>query len=165
MRFTVIRGLAAIALLGAASVIPVSAAAGHNASKGKCTTAKKTHHTLKAATARPAITMGIGGGNIVPWSVSIAGDGTVTAAGWHKPKKSHLTDPKDALPALFKLADSEGFWNMAALTSCTGTLPDIATQYIEINSSSGSKRVAVHGGCSANFQQLLAAYDNAVGLG
>lgn len=165
MRFTMTRGIMALALLAAVWAIPVSAAAGHGSRSGKCTSTRTTHHTLKAATTAPAITVGISGGNIMPWSVSVAGDGTVTASGWNKPKISHLTDPKDALPALFKLADAEGFWSMTAQTSCTGTLPDIASQYIQINSSTGSKRVAVHGGCNANFQQLLAAYENAVGLG
>jgi hypothetical protein len=164
MRFTVTRGVTALALLAAVWAIPASAAAGNSATSAKCTTSKTKHHTLKAATASPAITLGIFGGNVVPWSVSVAGDGTITSAGWNKPNTTHLTDGKDALPALFKLADTEGFWSMPAQTRCTGTLPDIVNQYIQIYSSTGSKRVAVHGGCNANFQQLLAAFENAVGL-
>jgi hypothetical protein len=165
MRFTVTRGLVALLLLSGAAAVPVSAATNHTNGKAKCTSTKPTsRHTLKTASAQPAITFGVTGGNLMPWNVTIDGDGTITGSGWNKPQNAHLTDPKNSLPALFKLADTEGFWSQAASTSCTGTLPDIVTQYIRINSSTGSKKVSVHGGCVANFSQLIAVLENAAGV-
>lgn len=164
MRLTVFRAAAALCVLATAAAVPASASSG-NTSKAKCTTSKpKTHHTLKTANAAPAISLGATGGNLVPWNVTVAGDGTITGNGWNKPKNAQLSDPKNALPALFKLADSENFWSMPSFTNCTGTLPDVTSLYLEINSSSGTKRVTVHGACKANFNQLIAAYENEVGL-
>jgi hypothetical protein len=165
MRVTMIRAIAALCLLATAAAVPASASSG-KAGTAKCTTTKpKAHHTLRTATAAPAVSLGATGGNMVPWSVTIAGDGAITGNGWNKPKYAQLNDPKDALPALYKLADTENFWSMPSFTNCSGTLPDIASLYLEINSSTGTRRVTVHGGCKANFNQMLAVIEDAVGLG
>jgi hypothetical protein len=137
--------------------------AGHANAHHKCGSAGTTTHRLRPASSEPAIVFGVKGGNILPWSIAIDGDGAITAEGWLKPGSPRLTNPRDTLSALAKLADAERFWSMPTLTNCTGALPDIATQYITITSTSGTRTVSVHGGCVASFNQLAAALQNAVG--
>lgn len=160
---TTTRGLAVLCLL-AASITPITASAHHSSSKRSCPPSKPagTHTMRTGAASAPAIVFGATGGNMVPWSITIAEDGTVTSSGWLKARRAHLTDPSATLSALFKLSDAEGFWSMPGMTQCSGTLPDITSQYIQMSSVSGSKRVSVHGGCVASFAQLLATLENTV---
>src|SRR5947209_19110732 len=67
MRLAMFRAIAALCLLGTAAAVPASASSG-NATKAKCAPTKpKTHHTLRTASATPAISLGATGGNMVPW--------------------------------------------------------------------------------------------------
>jgi hypothetical protein len=46
---------------------------------------------------------------------------------------------------------------MPLVTSCRGTLPDIATQVIRV----GGRTVRVHGGCVVRFNRLWTAMNRA----
>jgi hypothetical protein len=103
-----------------------------------------------SAEARTApIVFGVTGGNIAPYRVSIQPNGGVRGA-------SHRQIP----PARVRLLQHE--IEQAHLTSrtCTGTLPDVASQYIRV----GRRAVTVHGGCEASFQRVWNDLAQAVGL-
>jgi hypothetical protein len=90
-----------------------------------------------------------------PWDAAMDADGTVTAKDITV-GEPHLAMPADTLNGLLKLADTDGFWSMAKETRCAGTLPDIASRYIQITSNTGTRRVDVHGACVPAFNQLFA---------
>ena len=162
----------AIVAVGVAGVLallfgPLHAAARHApATKHACKTTSPRHraHILATNTSQPVITFGITGGNIQPWSVSLDGDGSVSATGWMKVRNHTLVDPASTLTGLFKLADADSFFSLPTRTNCSGVLPDIATRYIWLNSRTGSHQVAVRGGCSSRFNQLYAALENTVDI-
>jgi hypothetical protein len=124
--------------------------------KSACITTKHPRaHTLAVSATGPVIQFGQFGGNIRPWDAAINADGTVTAKGITA-AETRLADPKNALNGLLKLADAEGFWSVASATACSGTLPDIASRYIQITSNTGTRKIAVHGACVDGFNQLFA---------
>jgi hypothetical protein len=133
---------------------------GHAAhlSAHKCSTSsagKKGKHTMAQASASPVFTFGVTGGNIRPWSVSIDPDGSVQSKGIGVRDQKPIY-PTDTLNGLLALAGTEGFWSMPSSTSCTGTLPDIASRFVQITSNTGTTKVSVHGGCNGSFNQLWA---------
>jgi len=99
------------------------------------------------------VTFGIKGGNILPWKAVFKYGGSVKVIGRSK-TRTHLTDPENTLNGIITLANAEGFFSMPSTTNCTGTLPDVASTYIAIKTTSGTKRVQVHGGCVPKFTQL-----------
>jgi len=166
MRGTVIvRLLTVPAVLLLLLALPLQSYAGKaHAKKAACKTAKVKTHRPANANAQSVISFGIYGGNIVPWSAVVDGDGSVSTSGWEKARNQKLADSQNTLNGLFKLADAEGFFTMPSRTSCVGTNPDVATRYIKMDSGSGAYQVAAHGTCVQNFNQLYAALENAVDL-
>jgi hypothetical protein len=156
-RNTLMRGAAALGILTVLVTVPLTAlAAQSHKPKATCPATKHAKvHTLATSASGPVIRFGQFGGNIRPWDAAIDADGTVTATGITV-GETKLADPKDALNGLLKLADAEGFWSLTAVTACTGTLPDIASRYIQITSSTGTKKISVHGACVSGFNQLFA---------
>lgn len=134
-------------------VVPMSVLAG----------SKHHVHHLATKGAGDDIVFGITGGNIMPYVVTIEANGTIVAKG-RTVQNQQLTASGSTLGGLEKLADTEGFWSMPARTNCSGTLPDVASSYITINSTSGSKAVTVHGGCVARFNQLYGVLTNVVAI-
>jgi hypothetical protein len=47
--------------------------------------------------------------------------------------------------------------------ACAGVLPDIASRYISFSTTSGTKRVQVHGGCNTPFNQVYAILQATIG--
>lgn len=113
------------------------------------------HHLVTTGDS-PAVEFGIQGGNIRPWTVQIMPDGTVQGQVSYGPTKKSIATPAVTLQGLAALADGEGFFSMAPSTQCSGVLPDIATTFVTMHTLKATKTVRVHGGCNANFNQLVA---------
>lgn len=134
------------AALVLALAVPLSAHAGHAANSS-------AHHSARQAST--VFTFGVRGGNIRPWSVQLASDGSVTAS-IVTVGDAHLPDGHNTIIGLKVLAKAEQFGAMSRQTNCTGTLPDIASRYITYK----GKTVAVHGACVSHFNQLYAVLYN-----
>ena len=119
------------------------------------------HHTATSGT--PVYVFGQRGGNILPFEVTIAGDGAISATRI-KARTTRLSNPQDTLNGLAKLADAEGFTTLPPTVRCTGTLPDIASRYITVTTRSSSYTVQVHGGCNAAFNEFFATLYNTAGV-
>ena len=104
-----------------------------------------------AAKPKTGFSFGRVGGNIVPFTLTIATDGTVRATGAAPDHRKLLT--KLQLANLNRVAFIVDFEHMPAVTACPKTLPDIAAQFIRV----GSRTIRVHGGCLRGFNRLWAA--------
>jgi hypothetical protein len=111
-----------------------------------------------AGAAGNAYSFGRISGNIVPFTVTIAANGTVHVTGPVKVGRTKLSSAQ--LAALAKVAAQTRFRSLPATTLCRGTFPDIAATWIR----SGAHRVLVHGTCSAAFTRLWNALQAAVRL-
>jgi len=108
------------------------------------------------ALAQTGFAFGRTGGNILPFSIAITAGGRVTATG---PAPEHTgTVSKLRLATLDRAVLAAKFQTLPATTSCPGTLPDIAAQYIRV----GRRTVRVHGACVAGFNRLWTALNRAV---
>ena len=98
------------------------------------------------------------GGNIRPYTVSIAADGRVQVSGPATAGRMKLTAAQ--LASLNRAAADARFASLPAMANCPGTLPDIATTFIRV----GPKTVRVHGNCVARYATLFTALSRAVKL-
>jgi hypothetical protein len=110
------------------------------------------------AAAQRGFAFGRSGGNIQPYTVSIANDGSVRVSGPATVGRSKLTQLQIA--GLNRIATANGFGRIAAVTNCPGTLPDIAATFVRV----GPRTVRVHGTCIARYQRVFAALARAVKL-
>jgi hypothetical protein len=115
---------------------------------------------VAAAGASPQHGFSIGrlGGNIRPYTVSIAADGRVRVSGAATAGRPKLTAAQ--MGSLDQAAASAKFASLPAMTKCPGTLPDVATTFIRV----GAKTVRVHGNCVARYAKLFTALSHAVKL-
>lgn len=119
----------------------------------------------QASSATATFVFGRQGGNIIPYQVTINSDGAVSASG---PVTVHPVNGRvspQQLAALLAQAENDQFFTMPAQTNCPGTLPDVASLFIQIDAPSVTAqphRVEVHGNCVAAFSQLFAALQAAV---
>jgi hypothetical protein len=98
------------------------------------------------------------GGNIGPFTVLIATNGSVRATG---PVKTRTTPvPRLQIGKLNQLAASVGFGHLPKTTNCRGTLPDVAATFIRV----GRETVRVHGSCVQPYQRLWKALAHAADL-
>lgn len=112
--------------------------------------------------AAPSFAFGRTGGNIVPSKTVISSTGRVTSDNSVPTTKGPVS--LAARNGLVKLARAEGFFTMAN-TSCTGTNPDIASQFVTVTAGGKSRTVTVHGACSASFNELYAVISAVAGAG
>jgi hypothetical protein len=98
------------------------------------------------------------GGNIRPYTVSVASDGRVHVSGAATAGRAKLTAAQ--LASLDRVAADARFTSLPAMTNCPGTLPDVATTFIRV----GGKTVRVHGNCVPRFAKLFTALSHAVKL-
>jgi hypothetical protein len=98
------------------------------------------------------------GGNIRPYTVSIASSGKVSVSGAATVGRARLTATQ--LAALDRAVTDARFDSFPAMTNCPGTLPDVATTFIRF----GVKTVRVHGSCVTRYTKLFAALSHAVKL-
>lgn len=103
------------------------------------------------------------GGNIMPFTIGIARDGTVTARGPVQPSRHQLS--VRTLARLTTLASTQHFFALRHQTNCPGSLPDFAFRVITVRTSEASRTVLVRGGCRPGFNVLYAALSAAVGAG
>lgn len=104
--------------------------------------------------AHTPLAFGIGGGNMVPYRVTIQPNGVVRADGSVRPRRRHLP-----VTTVLRLRNEV---LQAHLTSrdCKGTLPDVGTQYIRV----GSRTWRLHGRCEQRFERVWSDLAHAVGL-
>ena len=115
-----------------------------------------------ASGAQMTFAFGRTGGNIRPFTITIAGDGSVTATGPVQTLKSQL-DPRQ-LAKLARVVNAQRFSALPQKTLCPDALPDVASQFVIVHRGSLTRRVLVHGRCSARFTKIYTALTNAVGL-
>lgn len=98
------------------------------------------------------------GGNIRPYTVTVAPRGAVTLAGPVTAATRRLE--ADQLLALRRLAVQVRFGTLPATKRCARTLPDVASTFIRV----GARTVRVHGSCLPGYNRLWLALSRAVGL-
>jgi hypothetical protein len=113
------------------------------------------------ATKGTSFAFGRTGGNIAPFTIKIASDGSVTATGPAKPLRKRLT--YRALTRLATLTKKQRFFSLRQQIRCPGTLPDFAFSFITVRTVRASRIVLVRGDCSPAFNRLYAALSTAVG--
>jgi hypothetical protein len=96
------------------------------------------------------------GGNIRPYTVSIANSGVVRTSGAVEVRRRMLTSPQ--LGGLNRVATETNFVTLPKATNCRGSLPDVASTYIRV----GARTVRVHGDCLPRYQRLLKALEASV---
>jgi hypothetical protein len=114
-----------------------------------------------AGTARPAaqpvFSFGRIGGNIIPFTVTIQSDGSVTRSGPVQLSNPNVNVAKARRLALLALARRKGFWSLPRRTLCRDSLPDVASLFVTIRSGIRTHTVAVRGECSSNFTSVYRA--------
>jgi hypothetical protein len=98
------------------------------------------------------------GGNIMPFTVTIAAGGRVHAQGPVHVGRRTLTHAQ--LVALAKLAAQVRFSTLPPTTNCPGTLPDVSATFVRV----GVRTVRVHGDCVSRFTRIWNALSAAVKL-
>ena len=96
------------------------------------------------------------GGNIRPYTVTIANSGVVRTSGAVEVGRRMLTSLQ--LGGLNRVATETSFVTLPKLTNCRGTLPDVAATFIRV----GARTVRVHGACLPRYQRLLRALQASV---
>jgi hypothetical protein len=96
------------------------------------------------------------GGNIRPYTVTIANSGVVRTSGAVEVRRTMLTALQ--LGSLNRVATETSFVTLPKSTNCRGTLPDVASTYIRV----GARTVRVHGACLPRYQRLLRALQASV---
>jgi hypothetical protein len=111
-----------------------------------------------SASQQTGFALGRTGGNIRPFTVSIAADGRVSVSGPVQVGRTKLT--RAQLAALTKTAADVRFTTLPNTTTCAGTLPDVASTFVRI----GARTVRVHGECVPRYARLWKALAGAVKL-
>lgn len=111
-----------------------------------------------AASQQAGFAFGRSGGNIRPYTVTIAADGRVSVSGPVQVGRTRLTPTQ--LGTLAKLASLIRFATLPKTTDCAGTLPDVAATFVRV----GGRTVHVHGGCVPRYTRLWKALGSAVRL-
>jgi hypothetical protein len=102
------------------------------------------------------------GGNIEPFTVTIAADGSVLANGPAQPSKRKVGAAD--LARVTRVVVAQRFFSLPRSTSCPKTLPDFASRFVTVHLHGVSRRVVVHGECSSRFNAVYAALAKAVGI-
>jgi hypothetical protein len=102
------------------------------------------------------------GGNIEPFTVTIAADGMVHATGPVRAPKHRLSARE--LAGLLKVLKVERFSSLPGVTRCAGALPDFASDFVTVRTGAAKKTVLVRGDCSPRFAAVYKALSTAVGV-
>ena len=113
-----------------------------------------THIAARPGASAPLFALGVEGGNILPYSVTIGANGVVTVTGRSTAGQRPRLSP-NALAGLLKLARAEGFFTMPAQIVGHG-LPDVAGTYISIHSPGATRTVHERFAHNAGYDQLYA---------
>lgn len=101
-----------------------------------------------AASPRTGFAFGRAGGNIRPFTVTIAITGKVTATGAAPDHEAALT--KQQLAELNRVAYTTQFQTLPTFIACPKALPDVAALFIRV----GARTVRSHGACNGRFNRL-----------
>jgi hypothetical protein len=110
-----------------------------------------------ASTSPQRIVFGLGGGNVVPFQVTIEPTGRVRASSSIQPRYRRLSHAKVAALSRLVRADFAGGLKSRR---CAGTLPDVGSDFIRAY----GRTVRVHGSCEPRFHRLWNTLAQAVGL-
>lgn len=110
-----------------------------------------------ASTTPHRIVFGVGGGNMVPFQVTIEPTGRIRSSGPLKPKIRQLSHAK--IVSLSRLV-REDFAAGLKSRLCPGTNPDVGSDFIQAY----GRTVRVHGSCEPRFHRLWDTLAQAVGL-
>lgn len=103
------------------------------------------------------IAFGVGGGNMVPYRITIEPAGRVRSTGFVRPRRRRLTQARVvSLSRLVRHAFAGGVGSRL----CAGTNPDVGSEFIR----AAGRTVSVHGGCEPRFTKLWDTLAQAVGL-
>ena len=97
--------------------------------------------------AHASFVFGRTGGNIAPFSVSIARDGSVKAKGDIRKASLVRRVAPTKLDTLLARARAASFFAMRKFTRCSGSLPDYGAPFLRISTSAKSRTVTVRGDC------------------
>ena len=111
-----------------------------------------------AAAAAPSYSFGRSGGNIAPFTVTIAPSGKVSVSGPAKVGRTSLTPAQ--LAGLRAAISAAKLSSLPARTICAGTLPDFASEFV----TAGGRTVSVRGSCSPPFRRAWFALVSATRL-
>jgi hypothetical protein len=142
-----VRASVFLAVLTVALAVPLAVLAGGSARR----------------TSAPTFAFGRTGGNIVPFTVTIAGNGHVSATG-----PEHVTATQASTPlrnGLAKLAKAEGFFTLPASIPCGRINPDVAGRFVTVTAYGKSRTVTERGTCNAAFEELYAVLGASTGAG
>jgi hypothetical protein len=114
--------------------------------------------SVATASQQTGFALGRTGGNIRPFTVAIAADGSVSVSGPVQVGRMKLT--RAQLTALDKIAADARFTALPKTTNCSGTLPDVASTFVRV----GARTVRVHGECVPRYARLWRALVSAVKL-
>lgn len=108
-----------------------------------------------AAKSQTGFAFGRDGGNIMPFTITVATNGSVKDSGSAPAHRTLVT--MQQLATLNRVAFEVDFEHLRTVTACPKTLPDIAAEFIRV----GDRTVRVHGRCVARFNRLWAALSRA----
>jgi hypothetical protein len=115
-------------------------------------------HGGSPSPAARGIAFGRIGGNIIPFTVIIEQNGTVSAFGAAPRHQKMVSQAR--LAQIRQVAEQIGFTHMPQkVVLCPKTLPDVASQFVRI----AKHTIRVHGTCVKRFNTLWAAVQRAVG--
>jgi hypothetical protein len=114
--------------------------------------------SVATASQQTGFALGRTGGNIRPFTVAIAADGSVSVSGPVQVGRMKLR--RAQLTALDKIAADARFTALPKTTNCSGTLPDVASTFVRV----GARTVRVHGECVPRYARLWRALVSAVKL-
>ena len=119
---------------------------------------------LSASSGSPATSFALGrlGGNIAPYTVTIAAGGSIHTSGAVQPHNHKLAAADIA--GVTRVVVAQRFFSLPRSTLCPRTLPDFASRFVTVHLHGLSRRVVVHGECSARFNAVYAALAKAVGI-
>lgn len=103
----------------------------------------------------PPFVFGRVGGNIRPFTVTIASNGQISASGPVSTSARSRVSAA-AIKGLIKLARAEGFFALPDQIEGNHVLPDVASLFITVNAGGQTKTVRLHGVHNAPFEQLYA---------
>jgi hypothetical protein len=104
--------------------------------------------------AHTPLAFGVGGGNMVPYQVTIQPNGFVRHSGSITLRRRHLAGA--TVRRLRSEIQSAGLRSR----NCTGTLPDVGSTFIRV----GKQTWTVHGACDPKFTRVWKSLAHAVGL-
>jgi hypothetical protein len=111
-----------------------------------------------SATPQSGFSFGRVGGNIRPYTVTIAETGVVRAFGAAQIGRTKLT--KAQVDRLTRVASAVRFGTLPAASDCPGTSPDVAATFVRVR----GRTIRVHGTCLVRYQRILTELVNAVKL-